>query len=69
MSERDPLEDHLINPSNTALVLIDYQPAQIYSAVSAGDPGELIANVVALAKVAKLYKLPIVLSTVQVLTV
>lgn len=66
MEDRAPSEDHLLNPSNAALVLIDYQPAQIYSAVSAHDPGELIANVVALAKVAKLYQLPIVLSTVQV---
>ena len=66
MSERDPQQDPLLNPSNSALVLIDYQPAQIYSAVSVRDPGELIANVVALAKVAKLFELPIVLSTVQV---
>jgi nicotinamidase-related amidase len=66
MSDRDPLQDHLLNPANSALVLIDYQPAQIYSSVSAADPGELIANVVALAKVANLYGLPIVLSTVQV---
>jgi nicotinamidase-related amidase len=66
MPDRDPLRDHLLTPQNAALVLIDYQPAQIYSAVSAGDPSELIANVVALVKVAKLYRLPIVLSTVQV---
>ena len=66
MPDRDPLEDNLLNPRNAALALIDYQPAQIYSAVSADDPGELIANVVALAKVAKLYQLPVVLSTVQV---
>jgi len=66
MPDRDPGSDPLLTPSNAALVLIDYQPAQIYSAVSAGDPGELIANVVALAKVAKLYQLPIVLSTIQV---
>lgn len=66
MSDRDPLLDPLLNPANAALVLIDYQPAQIYSAISAPDPGELIANVVALAKVANLYRLPIVLSTVQV---
>jgi nicotinamidase-related amidase len=66
MSERDPQQDRLLNSSNSALVLIDYQPAQIYSAVSAGDPGELIANVVALAKLAKLFHLPVVLCTVQV---
>jgi hypothetical protein len=26
---RDPLADHLIRPQNAALVLIDYQPAQL----------------------------------------
>src|SRR6202453_478 len=28
---RDPLADHLITPQNTALLLIDYQPAQVAS--------------------------------------
>ena len=26
---RDPLADHLITPQNAALLLIDYQPAQV----------------------------------------
>ena len=26
---RDPLADHLITPQNSALILIDYQPAQV----------------------------------------
>jgi hypothetical protein len=26
---RDPLTDHLITPQNAALLLIDYQPAQL----------------------------------------
>jgi hypothetical protein len=26
---RDPLADHLITPQNAALLLIDYQPAQL----------------------------------------
>jgi hypothetical protein len=26
---RDPLADHLITPDNAALLLIDYQPAQL----------------------------------------
>ncbi len=29
---RDPLADHLITPDNAALLLIDYQPAQLGSA-------------------------------------
>jgi hypothetical protein len=28
---RDPLADHLITPQNAALLLIDYQPAQLVS--------------------------------------
>ena len=28
---RDPLADHLITPQNAALLLIDYQPAQVAS--------------------------------------
>jgi hypothetical protein len=38
---RDPLADHLITPQNAALLLIDYQPAQVAS-VRSMDP-ELIA--------------------------
>jgi hypothetical protein len=28
---RDPLADHLLTPENAALLLIDYQPAQVAS--------------------------------------
>jgi len=60
---RDPLTDHLLTPENAALVLIDYQDAQINSIPV--DPDRYIPNAVALAKTAKLHGLPIVLSTVQ----
>jgi hypothetical protein len=26
---RDPLKDHLLTPQNSALIVIDYQPAQL----------------------------------------
>jgi nicotinamidase-related amidase len=60
---RDPLHDELLTPQNSALVLIDYQDAQIYSIPK--DPDLYVPNAVALAKTAKLFDLPIVLSTVQ----
>jgi len=60
---RDPLDDHLLTPQNAALVLIDYQDAQINSIPQ--DPETYVPNVVALAKVARLFGLPVVLSTVQ----
>ena len=64
---RDPLTDHLLTPRNAALVIIDFQPVQVASIVSM-ERRELVANVVAVAKAAKLYGLPIVLSTVNVAT-
>src|SRR5258708_24502245 len=64
---RDQVEDHLITPKNSALIIIDYQPPQVSSIVSM-DHRTLVANIVAVAKLAKLYALPIVLSTVNVKT-
>jgi nicotinamidase-related amidase len=60
---RDPVHDHLLTPQNAALVLIDYQDAQINSIPV--DPDTYIPNVVALAKAGMLYELPIVLSTIN----
>jgi nicotinamidase-related amidase len=62
---RDPLTDHLLTPQNAALVVIDYQPSQI-AAVSSIDHGLLLDNIVSVARLAKTYDLPIVLSTVNV---
>jgi nicotinamidase-related amidase len=64
---RDPVEDHLITPKNSALLIIDYQPPQVSSIVSM-DHRTLVANIVAVAHAAKLYGVPIVLSTVNVKT-
>ena len=66
-SIRDPIADELLTPQNAALVIIDFQPVQVASIVSM-ERRELIANVVAVARTAKLYDLPVVLSTVNVAT-
>jgi nicotinamidase-related amidase len=42
---RDQVEDHLITPKNSALLIIDYQPPQVSSIVSM-DHRTLVANIV-----------------------
>jgi nicotinamidase-related amidase len=64
---RNQVEDHLITPKNAALLIIDYQPPQV-SSIASVDHLTLVANIVAVAKVAQLYELPILLSTVNVKT-
>ena len=64
---RDQVEDHLITPKNSALLIIDFQPPQVSSIVSM-DHRTLVANIAAVARLAKLFALPIVLSTVNVKT-
>ena len=62
---RDPLTDNLLTPANCALVIIDYQPTQVNS-IRSVDRAELVDHIVRVAKTAVLYKVPIVLSTVNV---
>lgn len=64
-SRRDPISDPLLTPENAALVLVDYQPPQV-NTIRSTDSHSLVANVVALAKTARLFKLPSILSTVGV---
>jgi nicotinamidase-related amidase len=64
---RDPVEDHLLTPQNAALIIIDYQPVQVTS-VASMDRRTLVENIVAVARTAKLYDVPVVLSTVNVKT-
>jgi len=64
---RDQAEDHLLTPKNCALVVIDYQPIQVGS-IASMDRRDLVMNIVAVARTAKVYGLPIVLSTVNVRT-
>jgi nicotinamidase-related amidase len=62
---RDQKTDHLLTPENSAVIIIDYQPTQVGS-VESMDKYTMVKNVVALIKLAKLYKMPIVVSTVNV---
>jgi nicotinamidase-related amidase len=64
---RDPRTDHLLTPQNAALLIIDFQPVQVGS-IQSRSKRELVANITALARIGKLYELPIVLSTVNVKT-
>jgi nicotinamidase-related amidase len=62
---RDQLADHLITSANSALAVIDYQPSQI-GAVRSIDHDLLLKNVISTVKVAKLFGVPIVHSTINV---
>jgi nicotinamidase-related amidase len=64
---RNPVKDQLLTPQDSALIIIDYQPIQVTS-VASMDRCTLVSNIVAVARTAKLYGLPIVLSTVNVKT-
>jgi nicotinamidase-related amidase len=62
---RDPLADHLITPQNAALLLIDYQPAQV-SSVRSMDHELLVKNAVSTVRTIKAFGVPVVHSTVNV---
>jgi nicotinamidase-related amidase len=64
-SARDPVTDHLLTPQNAALVVIDYQPSQVQT-VTSMDRERMIDNIVSVARLAKTFDLPVVLSTVNV---
>lgn len=65
MSNPDPTTDNLLTPQNCALLIIDYQPIQVTS-IASMDRRALVENVVSVAKTAKLYGLPVVVTTVNV---
>ena len=62
---RDPKSDPLITPANAVLLVIDYQPVQVQS-VASMERRAMVENVTAVAKAAKLFGMPVVLSTVNV---
>ena len=62
---RDPKTDHLLTSKNAALLLIDYQP-QLVDGTRSINREALINNVVAIAKTANMFDLPVVLSTIGV---
>jgi nicotinamidase-related amidase len=57
----------LLTPGESVVALIDYQP-RMFVAVSSHDREVVLNNAVALAKAAKLFDVPVVLSTVAVKT-
>jgi nicotinamidase-related amidase len=57
-------EKGLLTPDNCVLTLIDHQPQMLFG-VSNFDRQTIINNTVALAKAARVFNLPIVLSTVE----
>lgn len=62
---RDSRQDHLLTPENCVVALIDYQPEQ-YSTVTSASAEEIDLNVIAVARTARLYDVPVVVSTVGV---
>lgn len=67
VKRRDAGDDHLLTPQNAAVVIIDFQPVQV-SSIASRSKRELVTNITALARIAKLYEMPVVLSTVNVET-
>jgi nicotinamidase-related amidase len=53
----------LLTPQNCAIALIDYQPAMFFG-VQSHDRLPVVHNAAVLAKTAKLFKIPIILSTI-----
>jgi nicotinamidase-related amidase len=64
-SPRDPGTDHLLPAQNAALVVIDYQPSQVQT-VTSMDRELLVDNIVSIARLARTFDLPVVLSTINV---
>jgi nicotinamidase-related amidase len=62
---RDPVGGHLLTPQNAAMLVIDYQPGQ-FAAVSSMNRNLLLENIVSTVKIAKLFGLPIVQSTINI---
>jgi nicotinamidase-related amidase len=64
-SARDLVTDHLLTPHNAALVVIDYQPSQVQT-VTSMDRELLVDNIISVARLARTFDLPVVLSTINV---
>jgi nicotinamidase-related amidase len=64
---RDQKADHLLTPENSAVIIIDYQATQVGS-IESTDKYRMVQNTIALVKLAKVFKMPIIVSTVNVKT-
>src|SRR5258706_8175151 len=56
--------DALLTPENCAVLLIDHQPSQLAN-VNSHEPTMVINNVTALAKTAKAFGIPTILTTIN----
>lgn len=63
MTTASPQYLEMLSPQNAALVLIDFQPA-MFQGVESHDRLSIVHNVQILAKSAKLFQLPVLISTV-----
>lgn len=57
-------EDTLLTPSNCSLLLVDYQPQMLF-AVKSIDNETLVNNAVGLAKAARIFKVPTILTSIS----
>lgn len=57
-------EDTLLTPENCLLLLVDYQPQMLF-AVKSIDNETLVNNAVGLAKAAKIFKVPTILTSIS----
>ena len=64
MSKMKRSEKGLLTPDNCVVTLIDHQPQMLFG-VANFDRQSLVNNTVALAKAARVFDLPVVLSTVE----
>ncbi|MGO2989726.1 MAG: hydrolase [Lactococcus cremoris] len=67
LEPRNPETDELLSPENSMFLLIDYQPTQVNS-INSINKQDLIRNVTNLKELMKTFDVPIVLSTVNVVT-
>ena len=67
LEPRNPETDELLSPENSMFLLIDYQPTQMNS-INSMNKQDLIRNVTNLTELMKTFDVPIVLSTVNVVT-
>src|ERR1700751_6499816 len=63
LKEKSVSKLEMLTPQNSAIALIDYQPA-MYQGVQSHDRLVVLNNVQILAKTAKLFKIPTVITTV-----
>jgi nicotinamidase-related amidase len=58
------MKTELLNPQNSTLILIDFQPQMTFG-VATIDRQALFNNVILLAKAAKIFNVPTILTTVE----